>query len=941
MKHQTLMLLAAVLAALPLSAHTTWTGAAGDGKWGTPANWSNGVPTGAQNEKTTFSGSATVQVDGENSYYLLVVSGTASEVVLTGSGTINLLDGSSGSGRGVTVDAGCTLVIDGPTLQGWSYQQYGTVVVKGGTLTTSSKGMYIYDDARLVMDGGFLGALGNNMYVTNGASVIVKGGTVATGKLYVYDGSSVTLCGGELFESGGLYRIGSGALEFLGGTYRFDLAAMPLDSDLFLAALPPRHGRLAVDGTSDGRILTASGRSYGIDGEIFTTNCNLTIYGYQDTANTASFTGDFDLTLNQLRHVAMKSGNKIEMYLNSLTLGAGGITQLTRAGNLYFMGGTRFGAFADWSVDTIETSTYHLYGEVEYDTLDALDRTTPRAITLRRHNLSKMTGLKVYGGGTVTFDAPLATPSYLSHLSVTEGSTLSFSGGKARFRANEMTVPAGSVLELQPYTTNHCLDAVASASLGAGSVKIGTSSPDPLPARCPVYFAPATVDPDLAIFDISSLPAGYTLAKTGNTVYLTDGTPIVHDVSAASATGLFWTGVEDNNLNSAANWTPAGPNNSGSNTAFFDGWSNMTANITSTLRFSYINVKPSCGPLKIVPSSSSIYIRINETGNITSESAYPVILGCKVGKSQGAGNMNVLSTGTGYIALTGGANYATKDKLNAGIRFAGDIRIGGEWTAASVAPHNTDSVLPSQLTLLQGANLTVTNQSAVQSRAGSYVVSQGATFTVGGTSTAFAFSSENENVVNGAMTVNCPFSATATQTFRGRGTLTLASVSDGTGGIKIADSLTLVPGAWGETPLSVRDTPTIAPAADWTFAPGGDITLEIAAHSTLTIDTGAHNVTLSAPLTGEGNLVKAGTGNLIFNATGNVIDTLTVQEGGIAFGTALSAQMGEGWTPFLTAWAVNGDLALPAGFELTLATNDDGSVTYSARRPKGLSVILR
>ena len=290
---------------------------------------------------------------------------------------------------------------------------------------------------------------------------------------------------------------------------------------------------------------------------------------------------------------------------------------------------------------------------------------------------------------------------------------------------------------------------------------------------------------------------------------------------------------------------------------------------------------------------------------IKSASAYPVVIGCKVGKTQGTYNMNMISTGTGYIALTGGANYTDKNKFDAGFRFTGDIRIGGIWTAASVAPYTTVGALPSRLTLLPGANVSVTNQSAVQSLAGSYVVSEGATLTVGGTSTAFAFSSANENVVNGAMTVNCPFSATVPQTFRGRGTLTLASVSDCAGGVKLADSLTLVPGAWGEAPLSVRDTPTIAPAANWEFVPGGDISLEIAPRATLTIDTGANDTTLSAPVSG-GALVKKGSGKLLLNAPSNVIDRLTVDEGVLTLGPALRAQMVDGWTPFLTVWTLEG-----------------------------------
>ena len=938
MKHSILTLLAAALAALPLAADTSWTGNGSNNLWSNPDNWSRGVPTGAQSENAIFKTDATVEVSGEQQYYALDIK-EGSRVEFTGSGSISLLASSSGSGRGVTVNAGCKLVIDGPTLQGWSYQQYGTVVVKSGRFTTSSKGMYIYDDAQLVVEGGYFGAVGNAMYVTNGASVTVKGGTLAVDKLYIHDGSAVTLSGGELYEGGDLYLRDSGVFNFLSGTYRVDLDAVQATGSLLDHALPPRHGRFVIDKAKDGKIVTDAGRDYDIEGEMFSTNCSLTIYGYQNTTDTASFSGDFDLTVDKIVHLAMKSGNRIDMHLNSLTLGAGGITQQQRAGTLYFLGGTRFGAFADWGVDTVMNSTYRPCGAVEYDTLDAFDKTTPRTMTLIRHNLSGMTGLKIYGGGTVSFGS-LASPSFLSHLSVADASTLSFDSGYARLRANEAAISSGSVLALKPDEASQYLDVAASASLASGSVKIGPSSPDDPPPRCPVYFAPPGTDPDLSVFDTTDMADGYTLAKMGNVVYMTDGTPVVHDVSAASASALYWTGVEDDSLNTAANWTPAAPDNSAAKNVYFDGWSNMATRLSANLRFGTLYVKESCGPLIITPVTSA-YIRLGNEEIIRSSSAYPVIINCRVGKAQGTGNMRVLSLGTGYIALTGGPNTSDKNKFDAGFSFTGDIRLGGTWNIATVSPYNISSTLASRLTLLPDANVTVTNQSVVQSPKGFYVVSKGATFTVGGESTAFAFSSENENFVNGTMTVNCPFSATVPQTFRGDGTLTLASVSDCAGGVKIAGSLTLVPGAWGEAPLSCDDTPTIGPAADWTFAPGGDVSLEIAARSTLTLDTGAHDVVLSAPITGEGNLVKTGSGNLLLNAPDNVLDSLTVDAGVLTLGPTLKARMSDGWTPFLTVRTLAGSISLPPEFEIVSEQNADGSVTYSGRRPKGLMFMIR
>ena len=142
MKYQILTLLTAAFAALPLFADTTWTGNAGDGKWSTPGNWSNGVPQGTQGEKTTFpAGDATVNVDADCYYYAIKVSGSSGTLTLTGNHKIRLGPETSSSARGVTINSGRTLVVDGPTIGIWSYDQYGDLVMKSGAINTSSKGM--------------------------------------------------------------------------------------------------------------------------------------------------------------------------------------------------------------------------------------------------------------------------------------------------------------------------------------------------------------------------------------------------------------------------------------------------------------------------------------------------------------------------------------------------------------------------------------------------------------------------------------------------------------------------------------------------------------------------------------------------------------------------------------------------------------------------------
>ena len=551
-----------------------------------------------------------------------------------------------------------------------------------------------------------------------------------------------------------------------------------------------------------------------------------------------------------------------------------------------------------------------------------------------------MNGLKAYGGGNVVFDGALGTPSYLSSLVVTNA-TLSFTNGYARLCAASASVSSDAALVIRPNGANHYLETSISQSLAPGSVKVAASSTVPS-ARNVVYFAPIGVDPDLSAFDTSEMPAGFTLAKTNNVVFMTDGTPVVHDVSAASSSAYYWTGTAGDSLNLADNWTPAAPDNSSkSKSVYFDGWSNLAARITGTLRVPSLYVKASCGPMKI---TGSTYIRFNSALGVSSSSSYPFIFDCKVGKTSSdgvsTGDFKAESIGSGYIAFVGGPNTSDKNKILEGFGYAGDIRVNGTWSLQNVYPFSASSSLSvaSHLTLLPGANFSLSAQSAVQSLKGYYVVSEGATFSVDGTQ--FAFSSENTHFVDGSMAVSCPFSATALQSFRGRGTLTLASVSDCAGGVELGGSVTLVPGEWGEAPLVCVDTPTIAPASDWTFAPGGDVSLEIAVRSVLTLETGANDVVLSAPISGEGSLVKKGAGRLVLNAPGNVLDSLVVEGGELTFGPALRDAMADGWTTILTVRTLDGELSVPEGFNVAVVRNLDGSYTYSGRRPKGLAIII-
>ena len=353
MKHSILTILAAALAALPLAADTTWTGAAGDGKWSTSANWSNGVPQGTQGEKTTFpEGDTTVNVDADCYYYAIKVTGSSGTLTLIGNHKISLGPGTSSSARGMTINSGRTLVVDGPTIGIWSYDQYGDLVMKSGAITTSSKGMDFYNGATLTVEGGFFGDPNarNELHVTNGASVVVCGGTLGCGDAKIYDGSSVTLTSSELISNGYFTRYGSGSSNFLGGTFRLN-TGHAIDAGDFDLIKPPLYAELVVDDIV-GAMYTSSAEypNVFIGGDIVMTNNSFGVTGVNDTATPANYGGRFNLTARQIYHAPGKSGNTINMRMGSLVLGPGGIKYGSRGASLYFRDGIRFGAFADWGI---------------------------------------------------------------------------------------------------------------------------------------------------------------------------------------------------------------------------------------------------------------------------------------------------------------------------------------------------------------------------------------------------------------------------------------------------------------------------------------------------------------------------------------------------------------------------------------------------------------
>ena len=139
------------------------------------------------------------------------------------------------------------------------------------------------------------------------------------------------------------------------------------------------------------------------------------------------------------------------------------------------------------------------------------------------------------------------------------------------------------------------------------------------------------------------------------------------------------------------------------------------------------------------------------------------------------------------------------------------------------------------------------------------------------------------------LTVNCPLTASARQTFLGDGTLQLAEAM---GELALEGAMTFVPGSLlGDVSISLKGEPTIAPEENWTYAGETEISLE--GHSKLTLATGGYNLTLAKPLVSEGTLVFAGPGKVVLDTMGISVGKVVCRDGAmIALGDNLGAANG-------------------------------------------------
>ena len=968
----------ALLACDALAVVHVWTGGGGaDNRWTTARNWD---PESSDPRDVSFPAGQDCEVEiaaSTNEVWLISLElpeGTGT-VTLTGQGAL-----SAGSGANITVGTGRELRIDGYALNlnnvdtssfnGTLRVVSGEVKTAAPTNTTTFGG-----DACLIVEGGTFGLTTADLCLTNNATLTVLGGVAQARRWNLCSPDApaesvtrVSLKGGvfrncdeysymtKLYEGARFENIGGTLVWGTGTDLRYNMlsSAVDVQGASFGEFLPSAGGALVIPTSTtyaNGALQFAVEGDYDVGGTIYVTNNASAAAGNVNFSGANVVLRGRPTVYANAVNVARDGDCDYDLYLSRLNLGIGGIRRTARnygLQSLNFIDGIVFGAWGGDVVaeapEGIERLSVNLYGPVVYDTLDCFDKATPRAINMSRVKMDGVTDFKATGGGTVHLSVAALADEFRT-VEVADGTTLAFAGAKVGLKAMNLKFGANAKIKVDISTTNY-VDASSTVEFGEGAKIVATSLPSVLAEGTfyPVYFAPAGTDPDLSkVASESALPTGWSFAKTGNAVYLTDGKATPYSEVREGSTRT-WSGAgSDNRYANTDNWVD-GQLAGDSCHAFFKGNVNTVVSIDSALTLR--NFIVSGGPFMFSGSGVSFQMPLqsalfgDSVASVKNEGLFPVVVANQVGAATESNCLLFQSYDEGSVSMTGGSSRSRP------LGFGGDVRLGGTWNVEflrSVPKYGSVAVLRnSRLTVMPGATLAVTAQAGDFNTmgAGAFAIATNATMIVGGTD--FTLTKENRHYIDGSLSVTCPLVPTARQTFLGDGTLTLSGgVADApSGGVRLEGNITLVPAGWtNDVALTVKDNVTIAPSADWTF--GGSAALHLDDRSALTFATGGHKLTLAVPLESEGSVVVTGGGKVVL-ASAMSLGKVTCADG-TTFETSKDISVPGRYVDVLAVREDDASIAFGRDFTVKKRFDDTTRRTiYSVKNTKiGLAIFVR
>ncbi len=878
-----------------------------------------------------------------------------------------------GKGRRLVVSEWLTMkLLPDPVTNGvWVVGSGGTLVADSGSNKLTLGG----STQVFVMNGGTFAKSDDKLVITNNAEVVVHDGGLLHTKTYEVYGSNVPGEKGGLLrvEKGGTVwndstvakdsRIYSGGrFQNLGGTVLWGA-----DSDNWVAKLssttddngsgnygfslflPQKGSRLNLlsrdncssDGSNadDGALYFAVNGDYSFGGEIFATNTaaaevanpGFVCFGMGETRN-VSLTGGGKIYANGIMNRAYSSVN---LDVSALYLGSGGIVNVQNS-NMYVHNDIVLGAWGDWSSERGFNGYYTFAGDLEFDTLNCFDKTTTHTISLKA-GFSDITSLKAAGGGTVALqpnyrsNARVPWPKELRSLVVGDGTSLFVTNSTETIRTVSLSLGAGSTLTFD-LAVNRYINVVRDMQVGSGA-KIVVTVPASLTLTAgkihPVLFAPADFAiPDGLVHLEGSIPSGWTLVRRANLLYLSDGEASVAPASAPTEddSSRYWTGGEDGDIEKTENWynamSPIGPWIY--KFAIFRGRKNMDVSVLHPIWVYGLCIDSTTGPFIFTGERIDTYSPPNHhreggsssNGGIMSNSAFPCVVNNVVRNNSTEDSYLAASYQSGSISLM--ADQPAPSGASE-FYFCGDIRLGGAWTVShfnvstnAASAEKKAGVLVAKcsntLTLLSGASFSASEQNEDFDLAQQFSLAPSSTLTIGGATCRFLVA--NTHYIDGTLTVEGTLDAQAKQTFFGDGTNKFQSA---TGELGFKGNMTIVPGSLvGNVAVSLKGEPTIAPESDWTF--GGDASIDLDDHSTLTLATGGHKLKLAKPIVSKGTLAVTGNGTIEIAAEGTSLDKVRMADGA-TFSVARNI--------------------LSRGTQVDVLTvRDDDSITFAADVPK-------
>lgn len=390
------------------------------------------------------------------------------DLVKTGAGSLNLT-GTNGLTGKVSVSTGILRVpsdallgpatgADAITLQSGGRLQAGTATAgvdltlsssKGITLPSGDGGFHVWTGFTLSYAGAITGA--GNLTKTDGGTLVYSGTANHTGATTI-NGGAATLNGATI-SSTNILQVGTATLNINAGTTITTPTFVTSQGSGTVSVINQTGGTLNVTGTSSNNDNTASflfghwgsgsASTYNLSGgTLNSTGAELSL-GWDSPSSVFNQSGG---TVNLLGLDFGNGRNNAAAYnLNGgqLNIGANGIT--TNANKTLQLGGATLGAFANWSSGQAMVITAN-GGNTTINTLDSVDNTTPRNITLTGA-ITGPGGLVKSGAGTLLING---SAQYTGTTTV-NGGVLAVDGNQTFNRLstnNQVTVNNGGTFQI-------------------------------------------------------------------------------------------------------------------------------------------------------------------------------------------------------------------------------------------------------------------------------------------------------------------------------------------------------------------------------------------------------------------------------------------------------------------------------------------------------------